>query len=162
MIQHNPSRRPLRPRRFPLMLGLALAVGGCTVVDGPRSAGYAAPPAPVYATQGYAAPAYGAPVYRTTPYGTVPASPYAAGSTAYAAPSYGGGGPGLPRGADPYCREARREARAASREAAATAQAAQREAWAGAPGWAQAENARAARDTAAEAERARYFAARDC
>ncbi len=63
---------------------------------------------------------------------------------------------------DPYCREARQEARAATREARAAAQEANRSAYAGAPGWAQAQDAERARDAAAEADRARHYARRDC
>jgi len=99
---------------------------------------------PVQAAPGYAVPGYAGASY--------PAPAVASGYQ----PGYG-----VAR-ADPYCREAVQEARAASQEASMAAQDAARSAYAGAPGWAQAQDARRAQEAAGSAERARGFAARDC
>jgi len=132
---------------LPVLVAAALGAAGCTVVGQQPEAGYAA--APVQAAPVYAAPPATAPSY--------------AGAN-YAPPAYASGyAPATAAAvADPYCREAVQEARAATQEASLAARDAARSAYAGAPGWAQAQDARRAQDAAGSADRARSFAARDC
>lgn len=141
-MPHRPSSR----RSLAGLALLALAGGGCTMVGQQPAPNYAA--IPVQAAPGYAAPGYAGASY--------PAPAYAAGYQPALRP-----GTGLSR-ADPYCREAVQEARAATQEASLAAQDAARSAYAGAPGWAQAQDSQRAQDAAGSAERARGFAARDC
>lgn len=140
-MPHRPSSRR-SPAGLPVLALVALAGGGCTMVGQEPVQTYAT--VPVQAAPGYAVPSYAGASY--------PAPAVASGYQ----PGYGAAR------ADPYCREAVQEARAASQEASMAAQDAARSAYAGAPGWAQAQDARRAQEAAGSAERTRAFAARDC
>jgi hypothetical protein len=139
-----------------------LAATGCTAITergGDSAYAGAAAPALSYPATGIATqtwPAYGGAI-------PPPFAAYGAGApVAYAAPVVGGGPGAAAAVVDPYCREAVQEARAAEREAELAARDARLGAYAGAPGWAQAQDARRAQEAAAEAERTRHFARRDC
>jgi hypothetical protein len=97
-------------------------------------------------------PAY-APAYVAAPTG----KPVDGSGAEYApAPAYGAAA------VDPYCREAMAEARAAGRDARMAAREARLGYQAGAPGWAQDQDQSRAATAAAQADRTRAYAARDC